>query len=77
MLKVPLHYYDQLKKDYDSSQYTIYWINTAYQLNKDTYNNFYVGHDSNNAISLHGEIDKQGYVYHNHKLTDFIYVNKQ
>lgn len=73
---VPLAYYNQLKKIFNSNKYNIYWKNLGYQLKKDKNNIFYVEYlNNNNCIPLHGEVEKNK-VLKNHKIEDFIFIDK-
>ena len=73
---VPVAYYNQLKKVFDSNKYNIYWKNSAYRLKKDKYDTFYVECINNNScIALHGKA-KNNEVSKNHKVEDFIFIDK-
>lgn len=73
---VPLSYYEQLKKVFNSNKYNIYWKNLGYQLKKHKNDTFYVEYIyNNNYVNLHGEV-KNNEVSKNHKLEDFIFIDK-
>ncbi len=73
---VPVSYYNQLIKLFNSNKYNIYWKNLGYELKKDKNNMFYVEFlNNNNCIGLHGKVEN-GKVFKNHKLEDFIFIDK-
>lgn len=73
---VPVSYYNQLRKLFNSNKYNIYWKNLGYQLKKDDNFMLYVECINNNTIIPLYSNFENGKVFKNHNIEDFIFIDK-